>query len=120
MPDTDEDLMYPGQKELLDAFEQGKVTYSNMEPAAEAAFLDSVAQAVAETPENPDDMLAGTSLRLTVGTLNRVKALAERKGVKPSALMRGWIEAQLSIAEDDHPISLAEAMTALATLRPAA
>lgn len=120
MPEIDEDLLYPGEHELMDAFHNGQVTYSNMEPAEEAAFLDSVAQAAAQTPENVDDMLAGTSLRLTVGTLNRVKALAERKGVKPSALMRGWIEAQLSIAENDHPISLAEAMTALATLRPAA
>jgi hypothetical protein len=43
--------------------------------------------------------------------------MAQRRGVKPSTLMRQMIEQSLATEADDHPISLADALRALTTLR---
>lgn len=120
MTDIDEDAMYPGQKELLDAMASGSVTYHDYPPEEAARILDDVAAAAASTPENPDDLLVGTSLRLTYRTAQKVRTLAETRGVKPSVLLREFIEAQVAMAESDHLISYADALRVLSTLKSAA
>jgi hypothetical protein len=40
--------------------------------------------------------------------------------MKPTALMRQWIEQMLAAVEKDHPISLQDALRALAQLPPPA
>jgi predicted DNA-binding protein len=104
-------------EEFQQALQDGKVTYQSMPPEQEAALLASLDAAAARTAADVDDMLVVTSLRLPVGIHRKVKAYAEAKGLKPTAVMRSWIEAQLAAVEDDHAISLAEALTALRTLR---
>ena len=53
----------------------------------------------AETPDSPDpdqedanDPMITTSLRLPKSVLDRVRLLAARDGVKPTALIRRWTE----------------------------
>lgn len=58
------------------------------------------------------------SLRLPYELDRRVKAAAERRGVPTSTLVREWIELELTALEDDQPISRADALRALASLRP--
>ena len=43
---------------------------------------------------------------------------SERRGVPTSTLVREWIELELTALEDDQPISRADALRALAALRP--
>ncbi|NJC72088.1 hypothetical protein HC031_20550 [Planosporangium thailandense] len=77
-----------------------------------------VAPAEPVTAETTDAMLVTTSLRLPLGTLRRLQAYAEKRGTKPGTLMREWVEQMLAAAENDHPISLQDAMRALAQLPP--
>jgi predicted DNA-binding protein len=58
------------------------------------------------------------SLRLPVELDRRVKAAAEKRGVPTSTLVREWIELELTALENDQPISRADALRALAALRP--
>ena len=58
------------------------------------------------------------SLRLPFELDQRLKAAAKRRGVPTSTLVREWIELELTALEDDQPISRADALRALAALRP--
>jgi len=58
------------------------------------------------------------SLRLPTDLDQRVKAVAQARGVAMSALVREWIELELAALEQDQPISRADALRALASLRP--
>jgi hypothetical protein len=95
---------------------------SDQFPGDEAASAELAAQlpATAEpvTTESVDAMLVTTSLRIPLGTQRRVQAYAEAHGMKPTALMRQWIEQMLAAVEKDHPISLQDALRALAQLPP--
>jgi predicted DNA-binding protein len=79
------------------------------------------AELLAQLPDvaSDDDMLVVTSLRIPLGLHTRLKAYAAEHGVKPSVLIRQWIELHLA-ADDDRPILLADAIRALAALRPVA
>jgi predicted DNA-binding protein len=68
------------------------------------------------SPEEVDAMMVTTSLRLPLGVQRRVQAYAKAHGMKPTAVMRGWIEQMLTAAEVDRPISLQEALRVLAQL----
>jgi hypothetical protein len=68
------------------------------------------------TREEVDAMMVTTSLRLSMGVQRRVQAVAAERGVKPTALMRGWIEQMLTAAEVDRPISLQDALRVLTQL----
>jgi hypothetical protein len=48
----------------------------------------------------------------------RVKKAAAERGLTMSQLMREWAEAELALLENDRPISRADALRALASLRP--
>jgi len=97
---------------------------SDQFPGDEAASAELAAQlpttAEPVTPESVDAMLVTTSLRIPLGTQRRVQAYAEAHGMKPTALMRQWIEQMLAAVEKDHPISLQDALRALAQLPPPA
>ena len=68
------------------------------------------------TAESVDTMLVTTSLRIPLATQRRVQAYADAHGVKPTALMRQWIEQMLAAVDNDHPISLHDALRVLAQL----
>jgi predicted DNA-binding protein len=97
---------------------------SDQFPGDEAASAELAAQlptaAEPVTAESVDAMLVTTSLRIPLGTQRRVQAYAEAHGIKPTALMRQWIEQMLAAVERDHPISLQDALRALAQLPPPA
>jgi predicted DNA-binding protein len=79
-----------------------------------AAELPTATEPV--TAESVDAMLVTTSLRISLGTQRRVQAYAEAHGIKPTALIRQWIEQMLTAVENDHPISLQDALRVLAQL----
>ncbi|BCJ66322.1 MULTISPECIES: hypothetical protein [Polymorphospora] len=103
----------PGEAELIAAAE-GELTYVDTG--------ESEAELLAELPpvaEDVDDMLVVTSLRIPLSVHRRLREYAEAHGTRPSVLIRQWIELHLSTADEDRPIMLADAMRALAQLRPA-
>ena len=72
-----------------------------------------------ELPPRPGDtVMVVRSLRLPVDLDKRLKAAAEARGVPMSTLVREWIELELTALEQDQPISRADALRALAALRP--
>jgi predicted DNA-binding protein len=85
-------------------------------------FMDSLefGEDVAEDELPPRDapVMVVRSLRLPFELDQRLKAAAQRRGVPTSTLVREWIELELTALEDDQPISRADALRALATLRP--
>jgi predicted DNA-binding protein len=73
----------------------------------------------AELPPTPGDtVMVVRSLRLPQELDRRLKAVAEARRVPMSTLLREWIELELAALEDDQPISRADALRALANLRP--
>lgn len=64
-----------------------------------------------EVPDDADDMLVVSSIRITVGQLAALKAYAEEHGTTQSQLIRGWID--LHLRAGDRRISLADAVRAL-------
>jgi len=107
------DETFPGEAELV-AAAAGDLTYVDTG--------ESEAELLAKLPpitEDVDDMLVVTSLRIPLSLHNRLKEYAAAHNTKPSVLIRQWIELHLS-ADDDRPILLADAIRALASVRPAA
>lgn len=102
---------FPGERELLAA-------------AQDLTYVDtgeSNAELLAQLPPvaaSDDDDLVVTSLRIPLGMQRRLKSYAQLHDTQPSVLIREWIELHLSTAEEDRPILLADAMRALAQLRP--
>ena len=68
------------------------------------------------TRESVDAMMVTTSLRIPLGTQRRLQAYADAHGVKPTALMREWVELMLTATEHDRPVMLHDVMRALAQL----
>ena len=71
-----------------------------------------------EVPPRDAPVMIVRSLRLPFELDQRLKAAAQRRGVPTSTLVREWIELELTALEDDQPISRADALRALASLRP--
>jgi predicted DNA-binding protein len=71
-----------------------------------------------ELPPRGAPVMVVRSLRLPFELDQRVKAAAGRRGVPTSTQLREWIELELTALEDDQPISRADALRALASLRP--
>ena len=74
-------------------------------------------------PEIPEDEQSHTavvvrSLRLPMRLDRRLRAVAERRGIPASTLVRQWVECELVALEDDQLISRADAARALAAVRP--
>lgn len=73
----------------------------------------------AELPPPPNEpVMVVRSLRLPVELDQRLKAAAQTRGVRMSTLVREWIELELTALEQDQPISRADALRAVASLRP--
>ncbi|GAA2396733.1 hypothetical protein AB0M46_37125 [Dactylosporangium sp. NPDC051485] len=88
--------------------------------AAGGFVFDRAAPAPALPPKPDAEVMAVYSTRLPTSLAERIAAIAKAKGVKPSALMREYIEIGVAAEENDRPISLTDALRALAQLRPAA
>ena len=80
---------------------------------------------MADLPKRPEDIRAFMESLEFDGDAaedemldQRLKAAAKRRGVPTSTLVREWIELELTALEDDQPISRADALRALAALRP--
>jgi predicted DNA-binding protein len=98
----------PGTPEELDKF-LDNLTYLDEEvPAAE----------IPPAPGAEHPVMVVTSLRLPLDLHERLKAAAGSRGKPFSTLVREWIELGLLAMEDDQPISRADALRALAGLRP--
>ena len=86
------------------------------------AFMDSLEFGddadESQLPAREAPVMVVRSLRLPFDLDRRVKAAAHRRGVPTSTLIREWIELELTALEDDQPISRADALRALAALRP--
>jgi hypothetical protein len=63
-------------------------------------------------PVPTDQVMITTSLRLPKSIMDEVRARAEQRGVKPTALMREWIEAALADQTVDVPLSVIAAAVA--------
>ena len=86
------------------------------------SFMDSLEfgadAAEDEVPPRGAPVMVVRSLRLPFELDQRLKAAAQRRGIPTSTLVREWIELELTALEDDQPISRADALRALASLRP--
>jgi len=84
-------------------------------------FMDGLQfgeDAVQLPPPAGDTVMVVRSLRLPLELDQRVKAAAASRGLPMSTLLREWIELELAGLEQDQPISRADALRALAGLRP--
>jgi predicted DNA-binding protein len=72
----------------------------------------------APAPPRPNEVMVPRSVRWPLELDRRVKAVAEARGVTMSQLVRDWVELELAALESDTPISRADALRALASLRP--
>src|SRR5262249_45933505 len=84
-------------------------------------FMDGLefSEEAAQVPPPPgSEVMVVRSLRLSLDLDTRLKAAAPARGVPMSTLGREWIELELVALEQDQPISRADALRALAALRP--
>jgi predicted DNA-binding protein len=84
-------------------------------------FMDGLefsAEAAQVPPPPGSEVMVVRSLRLSLDLDTRLKAAAQARGVPMSTLIREWIELELVALEQDQPISRADALRALAALRP--
>jgi predicted DNA-binding protein len=91
------------------------------EPSALADMLDRLefSDEIVTPPPVPDgDVMAVRSIRWSADFDGRVKAAAKQRGVSVSQLVRDLVELELAAMENDQPISRADALRALASLRP--
>ena len=88
--------------------------------AAGAFTFDRDAPTPALPPKPDAEVMAVYSMRLPSDVAQRLAAVAKSKGVKPSTLMRQYVEWCLATEVSDRPISLTDAVRALTQLRPAA
>ncbi|HEX8344706.1 MAG TPA: hypothetical protein VF657_08180 [Actinoplanes sp.] len=109
------DDTFPGESDLLAAAQD--LTYIDT-GESDAELLAQLPRAGGATDVDDGDLVV-TSLRIPLGLQRRLKEYAEAHDTRPSVLIRQWIELHLSTADEDRPILLADAMRALAQLRPA-
>lgn len=63
-------------------------------------------QAVPREPVPADEVMIVTSLRLPKAVMDQVRERAKDRGVKPTALIREWVEAALAREDAVVPISV--------------
>ena len=85
---------------------------------AVAAGHITYSDAPAALPPKPDgETMAVYSVRLPTSIAEQLATIAKSRGLKQSTLMRQMVEQCLATEADDRPISLADAVRALTTLR---
>jgi hypothetical protein len=92
------------------------------------ALMDNPALAWEDVPEDQappelgeseaEAVMVVRSLRMPLEMDQRIRAEADARGVTWSELIRDWAAIELAALADDQPISRADAMRALATVRP--
>ncbi|WP_069162746.1 hypothetical protein [Nocardia altamirensis] len=65
-----------------------------------------------------EDIMVVRSLRLPLAMDQSIKAEAQARGLTMSELIRDWLAVELAALADDQPISRADALRALAGVRP--
>jgi predicted DNA-binding protein len=105
------DETFPGEAEMVEAAEE--LTYVPSEKSEQELLAE-----LPPVPEDVDESLVVTSLRIPLGLHQRLRAYAEAHGTKPSVLIRQWIELHLAADDENRPILLSDALRALAGLRP--
>jgi predicted DNA-binding protein len=68
--------------------------------------------------DDDDEPMVVRSLRMPLELDRRLKAAAAARGLPVSQLVRDWVELELAALENDQPISRADALRALAAVRP--
>ncbi len=81
-------------------------------------FDDPAEPAVAPPRPRDEDVLVVRTFKLPFDLDTRLRAAAEERGETVSALLRDWVTRQLAELADDQPISRADALRALAGLKP--
>jgi hypothetical protein len=81
-------------------------------------FGDATVPPRAAPPAADGEVMAVRSIRWSADFDARVKAAAKSRGVSVSQLVRDLVELELSVMGNDQPISRADALRALAALRP--
>jgi hypothetical protein len=79
---------------------------------------DTLPAALPPRPGGGDQVMVPRSVRWPLDLDQRVKAAAAARGLTMSQLMREWAELELAALENDQPISRADALRALAGVRP--
>jgi predicted DNA-binding protein len=103
----------PQAPEDVVAFLDGLTFEPTADPQDEAALLDSL-------PPTGSPVMVVRSLRLPLELDQAVVVAAKAAGIPKTSWIRQAIEMALAVeAEDDQPISRAEALRALTLLRPA-
>jgi predicted DNA-binding protein len=75
---------------------------------------EEIATKPLERHEPADQVMIVSSIRLPKPTMDRVRDVAAAEGVKPTALMRQWIEEQLNRLEDrTSPVDQLESLSLL-------
>ncbi|WP_159080560.1 ribbon-helix-helix protein, CopG family [Nocardia suismassiliense] len=78
-----------------------------------------VREADVPPPMTPgEDIMVVRSLRLPLDMDQSIKAEAQARGISMSELIRDWLAVELAALADDQPISRADALRALAGVRP--
>lgn len=97
---------YETNRQLVKDLEAGAVTYDDALP-------------VPELPNaTEDNVMVVKTFRLPVRLDEQLKTIAERRGVDVSALLREWVAEMVAADAADVPVSLADVMRAVASLRP--
>ncbi|WP_378730843.1 ribbon-helix-helix protein, CopG family [Nocardia brasiliensis] len=65
-----------------------------------------------------EDIMVVRSLRIPLDMDQAIKAEAQARGISMSELIRDWLAIELAALADDQPISRADALRALAGVRP--
>jgi predicted DNA-binding protein len=103
----------PQTTEAVTAFMDGLAFDAAPDPQDEAALLDSL-------PPAGSTVMVVRSLRLPLELDEAAAVAAKAAGIPKTSWIRQAIEMALAVqAEDDQPISRAEALRALTLLRPA-
>ncbi|MFJ7246175.1 hypothetical protein ACIQWA_16170 [Kitasatospora sp. NPDC098652] len=73
---------------------------------------DEIMSAEPAEPLAPESVMITTSLRLPKPVMDEVRRRARERGVKPTAIMREWIEAAIANVDDSVPVSVITAAVA--------
>ncbi len=114
----DEDVD-PQDAALLAALDRGEFVREPTTREEEDRLIAELDRAAADTPDDVGDMLVVGTLRLTLRTRRQLEAYAESVGVKPTVLMRQWIEESLARAAGEPVDPIAELERTVARVRQA-
>ncbi len=97
---------YETNRQLVKDLETGALTYDDSLPVPE----------LPKATEN--NVMVVKTFRLPMRLDEQLKAIAERRGVDVSALLRDWVAEMVAADSADVPVSLADVIRAVASLRP--